>query len=91
MSQDETTALTTVGPEEDAFAARTRELHAAIAAAHQQIEDSLQGLQAGATETMESVREEVEERFDPRGWVQRHPWRVVGVCVAIGFYLGFRD
>ncbi len=90
MTQEETTALVPL-EEGDTFSTRARELHAAIAKAHQQIEDSLQDLQTEATQTVETVREEVEERLDPRGWVQRHPWRVVGVCAAIGFYLGFRD
>lgn len=87
---DETTALAKL-EEETSFEARTQEIHAAIARAHQQIEDSLLELQEEATSTFESVREEVEDRLDPRGWIQRHPWRVVGVCAALGFYLGFRD
>ena len=37
------------------------------------------------------IQEDVTETVDPRKWVQKHPLKLVGAAVLIGFLAGNRD
>lgn len=83
--------------DEEYFASETRDLHAAIAKAQNQITQSLEAL------NVDTVREDVAEyttefvhhaqaraHDELQHWTTAHPWRVVGACVVLGFLFGFR-
>lgn len=38
--------------------------------------------------SLEHLHEEFEEKLDWRGYVREHPWQVVGIAFAVGFFIG---
>lgn len=38
--------------------------------------------------SLEHLQEEVDEKLDWQGYVREHPWQVVGVAFAVGFFFG---
>lgn len=38
--------------------------------------------------SLEHLHEEVDEKLDWQGYVREHPWQVVGVAFAVGFFFG---
>ena len=63
------------------------ELRQAIEDSRLQIEESLGDLQRDT----EEIRARALDAFDLSRWAREHPWRLVGVAAAVGFYLGFRE
>lgn len=57
----------------------TRHLRRAIEESRRQITDNIELLQ-----------DEVEERVNWRGWVDKHPWEAVGIVFCVGVFLGAR-
>ncbi len=73
--------------DERVFVQEAAELRRAIADSRLQIEESLDDLQRDA----DGLKSRALDAFDARRWAREHPWRLVGVAAAIGFYIGFRE
>jgi ElaB/YqjD/DUF883 family membrane-anchored ribosome-binding protein len=73
--------------DERVFVQQAAELRQAIKESRLQIEESLGELQRDT----EEIRARALDAFDLKRWAREHPWRLVGVAAAIGFYIGFRE
>jgi len=79
---------------EPGFEDQALQLERAIERSRQQVVESLAALQEETDQLREragDALEQAKEAFDPQTWVREHPWEMVGLCFAVGFYLGFRD
>jgi hypothetical protein len=51
----------------------------------------LDKLESGFTENFTEIQNNVSDSVDPRHWVQKHPLKLVGVAVLLGFIAGNRE
>lgn len=51
----------------------------------------LNKLESDLSGHLTDIQEDVAETVDPRKWIQKHPLKLVGAAVLIGFLAGNRD
>ncbi|MEM1349894.1 MAG: hypothetical protein AAGI01_15130 [Myxococcota bacterium] len=81
-------------PEGARFEDRALELQRAIERSRTQVAESLAALQEESDELRERAGDalgQAKAAFNPQTWVREHPWEMLGLCFAVGFYLGLRD
>lgn len=76
------------------LASQAQQMHIAIEASRQQLEESLLALREEAldfkeetTGKVEEVVETVRQKLDVKAMIRKHPWPAVGIAFAVGFYL----
>lgn len=71
--------------------ARSAQLKQELEARKRALKAELDKLESGLTDHISEIQQDVSETVDPRQWVQKHPLKVVGVAVLLGFIAGNRD
>lgn len=73
---------------------QARQMHVAIEAARQQLEQSLLAIKDETVELKDEAQDKLQDlvddiraRLDVIALVKKHPWPAVGVAFAVGFYL----
>lgn len=55
-----------------------------------EIRISIQESRDRIARTLEDLQDGVEEKLDWKAWVQKNPWKAVGIAFALGVYTGIR-
>jgi len=55
-----------------------------------EIRVSIQESRNRIARTLEELQDGVEEKLDWKAWVQKNPWKSVGIAFALGVYTGIR-
>jgi hypothetical protein len=55
------------------------------------LQRELQSLEASLEQNFDSIQDEVNVRMTPAYWVRKHPIRMVGLAVMLGFLAGSKD
>lgn len=54
-----------------------------------EIRESMARSREEIAENLERIRHEFRDAVDWRGWVERNPWKSVGIAFGLGFMTGF--
>jgi len=73
---------------EDLVASTVKETTQAVSDTVSAVTDTVENTVSTVAESVENVTESVKKAFDFSGYVDEHPWLVVGGSVALGYALG---